>query len=400
MNENGQIDNKSDIEFLKDFIHENEELEKLESIIDRFNIFRSLNIIDNEIRHSDFLAWLLDPSETHGLGDYFLNLFLKKISSQTSSVNHSSPSIFEIDSWTFNYIEVLREWRNIDILIKSDENRFVCVIENKIKSSEGKDQLQRYKKIINHEFGDYKKFFVYLSLEGDIPSDENYLTVSYRDISAIINYIIEVKKDEIGQDILIFISHYRNMLRRYVLEGSKIQEICKSIYKKHKKALDLIFEYKPDLLMEIKDYLELKIKEEPDLISDISSKSFIRFIPKELDFIQREGDGWTKSKRILLFELRNSDRGLGLYFIIGPGPEEIRKQLYKIVKDDLKLFNAANRAFTGKWFTIYKKSWLSTSDYKNRDIIEIKDIIDKRFENFKKDDLPKIEELIKKGFSR
>ena len=400
MNENGQIDNKSDIEFLKDFIHENEELEKLESIIDRFNIFRSLNIIDNEIRHSNFLAWLLDPSETHGLGDYFLNLFLKKISSQTSSVNHSSPSIFEIDSWTFNYIEVLREWKNIDILIKSDENRFVCVIENKIKSSEGKDQLQRYKKIINHEFGDYKKFFVYLSLEGDIPSDENYLTVSYRDISAIINYIIEVKKDEIGQDILIFISHYRNMLGRYVLEDSKIQEICKSIYKKHKKALDLIFEYKPDLLMEIKDYLELKIKEESDLISDISSKSFIRFIPKELDFIQREGDGWTKSKRILLFELRNSDRGLGLYFIIGPGPEEIRKQLYKIVKDDLKLFNAANRAFTGKWFTIYKKSWLSTSDYKNRDIIEIKDIIDKRFENFKKDDLPKIEELIKKGFSR
>jgi len=76
MNENGQIDNKSDIEFLKDFIHENEELEKLESIIDRFNIFRSLNIIDNEIRHSNFLAWLLDPSETHGLGDYFLNLFL------------------------------------------------------------------------------------------------------------------------------------------------------------------------------------------------------------------------------------------------------------------------------------------------------------------------------------
>ena len=101
--------------------------------------------------------------------------------------------------------------------------------------------------------------------------------------------------------------------------------------------------------MEIKDYLELKIKEEPDLISDISSKSFIRFIPKT-DFIQREGNGWTKSKRILLFELRNSDRGLGLYFIIGPGPEEIRKQLYKIVKDDLKLFNAAQSFY---WKMVY-----------------------------------------------
>lgn len=36
------------------------------------NIFQILNIARAEIRHSNFLAWLLDPNGTHGLGRLFL----------------------------------------------------------------------------------------------------------------------------------------------------------------------------------------------------------------------------------------------------------------------------------------------------------------------------------------
>lgn len=38
----------------------------------RFNLFEALNITKQEIRHSRFLAYLLDPHEAHGLGDRFL----------------------------------------------------------------------------------------------------------------------------------------------------------------------------------------------------------------------------------------------------------------------------------------------------------------------------------------
>ena len=34
----------------------------------RLNIFEVLGITKTEIRHSNFLAWLLDPKEAHGLG--------------------------------------------------------------------------------------------------------------------------------------------------------------------------------------------------------------------------------------------------------------------------------------------------------------------------------------------
>jgi len=70
---------KSDLEVLEEFILNNKELELLEEMINDFNIFTALNITDHELRHSDFLSWLLNPNESHGMGDYFLILFLKKV---------------------------------------------------------------------------------------------------------------------------------------------------------------------------------------------------------------------------------------------------------------------------------------------------------------------------------
>ncbi len=43
------------------------------------NIFRILNITHYEIRHSNFLAWLLSPHEKHGFSTLFLKWFLREI---------------------------------------------------------------------------------------------------------------------------------------------------------------------------------------------------------------------------------------------------------------------------------------------------------------------------------
>ena len=180
------------------------------------------------------------------------------------------------------------------------------------------------------------------------------------------------------------------------MENSEIQEICRKIYNGHKKALDLIFEYKPDLLMEIQECLIEIIKNDSDLILDFSSKSYIRFITKKLDFIPKIGEGWTKSKRILLFEFKNNPNGVGLYLIIGPGPKEIREKLCEIAQDNLKLFNVANRKFTGQWFSIYKKSIIKAKNYEDKDISAIGKYFKEKIENFKTNDLVKIEKEIEK----
>jgi hypothetical protein len=64
----------SDLEVLERFVVDNDDLSELEIRIGRFNIFDALSIARTEIRHSNFLAWLLDPSESHGQGPLFLRV--------------------------------------------------------------------------------------------------------------------------------------------------------------------------------------------------------------------------------------------------------------------------------------------------------------------------------------
>ncbi|MTI65597.1 MAG: hypothetical protein FH753_03255 [Firmicutes bacterium] len=380
-----------EVKLLENFIYDNEELEKLELLTNDFNIFTALNIINDELKHSNFLAWLLSPRETHNLGDYFLKSLIKTTIYKISKYNnYTIPSIFDIDSWSFDDAEVLREWRNIDIVIRSDENNFVCIIENKVLSKEHSTQSRRYKNIIDREFMDYKyKVFTFLTIDGEEASEEEYISLSYEEIVNIIEKITTSNKDKLGQEIIIFLSHYTEMVRRYIMREAEIQNICERIYKTHKKALDLIYEYKPDNQLEISEVLIDIIKNDSDLILDDSNKKYIRFLPSDLDFIEHEGEGWTKSKRILLFEFRNRPSSLNLYLMIGPGNQDVRERLYNTArKSDFK-FTRENKNLSKTWFALHKRRSMKI-DEDNYNIEEIKDRLIKYFNKFKNNEMKNI----------
>ena len=45
----------------------------------KFNIFQILNVAEDELKHSLFIAELLNPKGRHGLGALFLKFFLEKV---------------------------------------------------------------------------------------------------------------------------------------------------------------------------------------------------------------------------------------------------------------------------------------------------------------------------------
>jgi cellobiose-specific phosphotransferase system component IIB len=100
-------------------------------------------MVRQEIRHSSFLAFLLNPSASHRMGDIFLKTFLKRL---LVEANNATVSPIEVDIADLADTEVRREWRNIDILLVSPTSQIVCAIENKVDSGEHSDQLQRYRK--------------------------------------------------------------------------------------------------------------------------------------------------------------------------------------------------------------------------------------------------------------
>ena len=114
-------------ELLQSFvIKENLNLERLKVQLHEFNPFDVLGVQHFEIRHSNFLAWMLDPKGSHNLGDYFLKGFI-------SHMDKINPS-YKINLFLTDLTDsrVYREWNNIDILIINDNLKFVIPIENKV----------------------------------------------------------------------------------------------------------------------------------------------------------------------------------------------------------------------------------------------------------------------------
>src|SRR5271157_3835224 len=91
-----------------------------------FNFFDVIERATCEHTHSNVLAWLLDPSQAHGLGDAFLRAFVK--------------ATFREDLSATTDVVVRREFENCDIVICQGCD-WVLVIENKVDSVQEKDQL-------------------------------------------------------------------------------------------------------------------------------------------------------------------------------------------------------------------------------------------------------------------
>lgn len=73
---------------------------------------------------------------------------------------------------------------------------------------------------------------------------------------------MEEHRSMLGSDIVTLLEHYALMLRRHIMSDSGVAELCQSIYQKHKQALDLIFEHRPDQQALINEYAQLLIKPE------------------------------------------------------------------------------------------------------------------------------------------
>lgn len=150
-----------------------------------FNIFNVVGLCSEEVRlHSAFIAELLNPKGSHGVGDLFLKEFLSIIDTPLDYININSLSQKEI---TERYIGRITdtEGGKIDIII--EDGNHAIIIENKIYARDQKRQLLRYYNYGNKRFPNGFKL-IYLTLDGHEASsyslgNKEYecLNISYKD---------------------------------------------------------------------------------------------------------------------------------------------------------------------------------------------------------------------------
>ena len=368
---------------LESFVVDNADLERLEQLLSQFNIFEAIGAVRHELRHSDFLGFLLDPRQNHGLGDEFIKLFVQRALSLAVEVDLPI-SLIDLDVWNLTEIEVLREWQNIDILLVDNAHRLAVVIENKIGSGEHSNQLKRYRQIVNQQYPGWNIIYIFLTPDGIPPTDENYIPLDYTTVCLIIERLTEKRASTLGADVRTLMTHYTQMLRKHIVNESEIAELCRRIYKKHKQAIDLIFEHKPNEQAAIIEMIKSLIENDTKMKLDTASKTLIRFAPAEWYEIPTlmEGKGWTPSGQMLLFECYHRPEHLKIVLYIGPGPEEIRQNLFSMAQENTPVFRTQSKTINKKWNSIYSRKLLQKRDYEEGKTEELEEKIQTVWEEF------------------
>lgn len=229
----------------------NEALSSIEKHLNKFNPIKVMKMEGMEIRHSAILAWLLDPKETHGLADSFLKAFLAEA---LRGNGHKKPNAIQISQADLRDAEVRCEWKNIDIFILSPQNRWAFIIENKVYSTQRKNQLSEYRQRVEELYRtqttDTEKPLeisgIFLTLNEEAPEDGEYVPIRYGAICTFLKLYLNQEAYQLQPEVTTFLTHYLHVLEELMgksKERTEMESLARQLYRDHKKVLDFILEH-------------------------------------------------------------------------------------------------------------------------------------------------------------
>jgi len=242
--------------------------------------------------------------------------------------------------------EVRMEESKIDLLVLSEENKWIFVIENKIEKSQGKDQLQGYldyvnKNLIDGEIYRYGRG-IFLTLREEPPNDPRYAPILHRDIGELIKNLQEQYKSLLSTDVNTFIGQYLEVIEEINgmnTEQEEMEKLARKLYLDHSRALEFIFEHgkRTGFPLAVQTIFGERTESHQVVIIDEQKFAFIhkdsrtvRFLPK--DWFNGFGGEWNidiananvwKGKFPLivgleLIERKEREPRIGLFAAVGP----------------------------------------------------------------------------------
>ena len=171
-------------------------------MVDEMNktLFEMLAIADQERIHTQIIAWLLTP-------EYFA---LSKINQAKLIESLFGLSIHQDE---ISKVKIITELNNLDFVLIHG-NDFI-VVENKLKSKQGKDQLSRYNEVIDNFRTKYKKKYnlhneprkFFLTFSGEISNDTKWNCIDYQAVRDAISSLDNTNS---------YIKDYLSLLNRLI----------------------------------------------------------------------------------------------------------------------------------------------------------------------------------------
>ncbi|MCM1404511.1 MAG: PD-(D/E)XK nuclease family protein [Prevotella sp.] len=243
---------------------ESKEYQDIEREANAVNIFNVLKLTRAEIRHSNFLAWLLDPNENHGLGATFSRYFFYEVFNNLKDLDDCHFDFGKLFLESIDNFMIYRERFNIDILMVA-ENQLVC-IENKIDTFTHDQQLTHYREKLDLHYHNHEKLFLYLTpTDEDISDYSDWHKISYQAVSNALQKILD--STPLNPATKILIEDYQKIIKGEIMnEDTEIEKLCLEIYRKHKTAFDLIDKYRPNDDLKISDEINEFLQSRQDIV--------------------------------------------------------------------------------------------------------------------------------------
>lgn len=201
------------------------------------NIMEILHLTRHELKHSHFLAWLLNPTGSHGLKDAFARFLMSLLEEKGLRLPEPSATLSLTDA------VVRPEREDIDILLLSERLRLVLAIENKFGAAESAGQLAKYHEFLQRHFAGDRLIQVFLDMQGRSPSHKNYIAVSCRELLSFFETRQPAKAAicDTERRVKIYVQHYAALLTdhlwikrkpKWILPAS-LQECCERLASQH-----------------------------------------------------------------------------------------------------------------------------------------------------------------------
>ena len=310
--------------------------------------------------HSNLLAWLLSPTQSHGLGDRFLQQLL-----------HRAEVPEAVRSVDWSAAEVIREWEHVvngqlgylDILIRDETVRVLCAIENKTFSDEHHEQLTRYRNALKMAYPAFTRYHVFLTPQGTEPyrdeEKEYWQPLTYSTICELLQQMVDNDDRSPNSDVRAFLRQYATTLRRNLVPDTSVSQLARRIYLEHREAVELLFANRPDWAAEAKSILKEAIEQQPAWRLDPEISNAVRFRAIDWDQygVTRTGSGWeSSSDALFLFEFRIYDGQPRLRVWMSPANklnQHLRQILFEAIRQHPTLFRPRESSLRDTWMILH-----------------------------------------------
>jgi hypothetical protein len=325
-----------------------------------FNLFEAVGGETGELKHSNFLAYLLSPSRPHGFGTRPLEAFLRKILANVPADQRPITNL-ELILGDLDDAIVHRESENIDLLIEIDSLNFVLLVENKIGAKAGKGQLERYRDLVARRYPDHRQLLVFLTPAGAKPDDDGYVAFSYVELASALEPLADIADVSVSETSFI-VRHYIDMLRKRIVGDEEMQALAAKLYERHKEAFQFIYQHAPRS-GSLVEAVAGDVQAVNGLVIETEGAASMRFVPASWDDdLAYRSEGWTASGRGFLFELKNNSGKPGrvlLSLVMGPGEAAYREAIYAAAQAEPDVFQGLQKPMGKLYSTVWSKVLLT-----------------------------------------